>query len=732
MNQKQGLLLSGQSTMQGINQQYTLQSATNASLAKQGMNASKVDAIKFGDTPTIQNVTLAIKNAYNPNVDYATQRAAAGSEVDKFLAANPDIKATDKEAYLDAWHDLWRSKISNATDAQMNADTKAKALAQFDGAKGLRENVQTSEDTGVTDYAKESEMYTAENKSAVQAKYDALKAAQPATPEATLADTNAQPKLVTAKEKFASATSSLQESIDSDNEKIDALKMEKANAKVDKLTGISDFELQGKARKLRMLKNRVEANKGKMEVLDESQFKDDLPNRAQEAILAAKSMTDDDKLKAILEVKTDTFEKKYLEELLNDVKTGGYVSFADRFSQHTLGNERLWKEVAGSKEVFNAKNGAKYAEEIAGKRRSELFDWIGKLRNTQDIGITEDGADLDPAKKLAVERMLEQRIAGIDNRIANPTKVAPTTPEQAIARANEVSTGETAPTKPVSTAEANLEAGVNEAGRTDTGIKIGTLTTAQEITWQEKKSKMSDWFQAKYGYVPSSFDKVFADSHPESKLATAKTAVGDMWYDGDKWHLVPAKKEMSRADIEDARKRFVGKVDPQTGAISPQEMSPKSGIYLRGNVSGDQIDKFKEEYTNAASAIVLIDQAIALNEKSGAKLIPWDKAQGKSYAESLKAAVRPAMFPGARATEWEQHILNDIVPTVTDVTTIPKSNLIKLNALKSKMLDHLKQQAANRDVQFHYKPTGAGNEMQSKEAALKIKLAQSGRVTNSN
>lgn len=726
--QKQGAILGVQAYMQQIAPRLAMYKDNLEFQTKQGINASQVDELKFGATANVNNVHLAITTPYDPNANYTEQRAAASREVDKFLAANPKIQATDKEEYLNAWHDLYRSRIANANANELNPDTKARALIQFDNAKNYQENTQTDESTGATDYGKEAEMYDVINKSAVQAKYDGLKKAEPVKPEATMAPIDNEP-LYKQLEDLDSKRRLIDKQIEKaqDEGKIDTPEYKKLKKEYD------DNYTQST-----LLRNDIQNNiSGRREQLAKEITKSRDERLAERAYKEEKPKTELETKIAVLGAELTKEAQSFIDNAIDNDKKISVSDIINNLNAEEIKRNPTIKEKTNTSKAYEIGKGL--LPTVSSFARGQIGDVAvsmgGTLANAQVVTPTQPSVAkeniIKAASSLGISTekpMTASQISDLKIQLAKQeqtTETAATVAKKKLETLSPQTVKVGTSATDASVKENVLEPTRDAQGFSTMGARIGQTVEAKEITWQEKKSLMKDWFVQTKGYVPSAFDKIFTDTHPESKLATAKTEVGDMWYDGDKWHLVPTKevKQLTDKEISERSLYNWGTVNQRTGQVQYEERIPNSGILTLGTIKGGEkkAEAFDNLVNDTQKIREYVPQLLAMFDKAGHSIPKAEHGKAEIMMTELKAAIRVKTV-GTGPVALPEHAM--IAKQIGDPTaffawdTISKQ---KLETLLSTAESALKNNSAGIKVEL--RPAGSGSDKLSERAKLEIKLA---------
>lgn len=443
--------------------------------------------------------------------------------------------------------------------------------------------------------------------------------------------------------------------------------------------------------------------------------------RAEDEILAARQLTAEGKYKALVGVKSDKYEKQYLEELLADVNKGGYVGFGDRLSQMIIGNERLAQEVMNDPEVlraggFGTNNIARTATiegiDIASQRRSDLVDWIETLRTKQNLGVFESGSDIRPAQRLAVKDMLAERIKEIDNRLANPVAVKEVTPAEARTKAAGIvaGTGDEAATPEAPKADPYAQG-------FDYRMTIpGVFKNERPLTYEEEKEGIRQWFEENHaGVVPSTVDAIYKTIRPEAAMIIKTLPTGEklMYNEGKGWTQLTqmaAGKQPTDEEISDKTLYNFGHI--VNGRREPAEAIKGSGIMVSGFFGGGKkrAEMFAQNLQDVATLNESVPLLVAQFKKYGHSFKLWNQQEqgiAQSHLAKIRAAIRVETVGTGPVALPEHEMISKRLGDPNALFTLDANEISKLSAILSSAKTNLQRQGVGVNVTFR-QPTIAG------------------------
>ena len=458
-----------------------------------------------------------------------------------------------------------------------------------------------------------------------------------------------------------------------------------------------------------------------------SDFTDDVPTDAEDAILAARDLTDEGKYKALVSTKADKYEKKYLEELLAQVKssrtTGDYIGFFDRFAQNAVGDERLTNEVLHDKDIarFAGRRSSQDAIDAVTAKRQELFKWVGELRDKQGLGVFESGKDMQPARRIAVRDELVARIADIDKRLKNPVEVKPVTVKEVGDLAAGVSAG-TGTGKVGETATPATPA-IPEAPKPDIyamgfDYKMtipGVFVNERPLTYEEEKEGVRKWFEENHnGVVPSTIDAVYKTIRPEAALIIKTLPTGEKLMHTEKgWtqltQMTQPKGMTSEEKSDEGLFNFGQIVE---GRRIPVEAVKGSGIMVNGFFSGGK--KRAEAFAQNLQDVATLNESVPLLveqfKKFGHSFKLWNQVEqglAQSHIAKIRAAIRVETVGTGPVALPEHEMIAKRLGDPNALFTLDANEISKLTAILSTAKTNLQRQGTGVNVTFR-PPTVAG------------------------
>ena len=232
----------------------------------------------------------------------------------------------------------------------------------------------------------------------------------------------------------------------------------------------------------------------------------------------------------------------------------------------------------------------------------------------------------------------------------------------------------------------------------DTGMQIaGSYEERTPLTLDQRKQQTQDWYKKEYGYIPSSFNQIWAQQHPESTFKTITAPNGMAFYSDGKGEWKPMPHQTLTPTEQEAMLKTKGR------ELNNTELFPNTGIRASGMITGDKVDEVKKDLSSAANALQQIKELKQLmTNNTGKSFSPEQRAKAQKYVAFLQSAVRPMLFPSGRVAEWEQNILNRLVANPTDILSLDSSSKASLDLLEKQVQDNLTTTATNHGVSISY------------------------------
>ena len=683
LTQKMGTVTSVKAGFANIGQQLQVFELMRGERMKRDMNVAR-GGIKEYDEVTVPTAIIPSgKMPYFHDKSYTENEAEItrlATEA-KGRGANVDISKV-----LSDWRSQFKASAMSRTD--MPPEVKEALIKQIDAGENLVENIQT-DDSGVTDYAKEAEMY-GRTSTSVKEQLAPAKVEAPAQEDSSEYRTNlvdsinalrvatngAKPEL---KQTIADQIAKLQKEISG----IDKKSANKARAE----TTIKDAETQ-----------LVDVN-AQIDALNKQVEEGDDPMTTRAGKIAQGIMKYGGK--SAIELASATIK----DSLINSdtpLTPEAIKNYVDKAANTTTGFAKsLYSGAAGLISPVQA------YRQIAGrtitKNQEKAIDAeISKVLENDSLAIAKFTGDTEFQKEAlnAKKVELENRIkTGVVN--AKPSDIAKAQAPQAEAQPE--------PTYTL-TNQRNMS--------------LGTTTAQVASSIESKRNDMKTFFQNKYGYVPASFEESFKAIYPEANFKTMETPYGAFMHDGKDWKQIQMKEQkvMSRKEMAEEKAVSFGKLQSDSSIDINEfgELVPNSGIYVRGIFSGSPTDasKFRTQMLEGSNAKKAVGRLIEINDMVGESL-PYNAklwGEAKALLPQIKAGLRIDIIGVGTVSNYEQELINDVVADPTKFWSLESSDRAKLQVIMDKISNKLIQEPANHGLEV--KVGGRTNAQREKEIRM--------------
>lgn len=675
MSQKQGLLLSGQATLANVVPSYQMQSAMNDANTKRKVAEYDAEIGTYTKNPTAKAAMKEIKSTYNPNISPDQNTANESAEYDKWVASTgKEGLALDRQEYLSAWNKKWARNITDNKELQnKQPDLYNRLVEGFKAQEGYEQNIQT-DNSGVTDYSKESDLYNATTTSAVDIINNQLMAKNEKPADIKPLEQNLAEKTASAIDWKTKVTNNSQQA------ELDLLKLKRQQL----LNGATAEELKVTGSSWHSLGEHDYSFFGNLFTGGKTGTKA-LQKRTEEL---SKGWTPSNSNVNAYNV-VGTIGKG---SSIGDVSAAEYNKLTD-----------VEKELL-STEQKRALNGAQtVADEAAGiiekNGNAGLYDALSKFDNAIK------------AKETDISK-LQTKPVSLEQRISSGALSTQPTP---------------APMKPVD------EVAYQPSNKEDTYLRIGTAYRPERVKIEEKKQQMVDWFKETQGYVPANFDDFFNKTHPEASLQYATTPTGStvMFTDG-KWVELKSdtKNQMTPEQQKVYEGRIKGTVNKETGLLDFEEVGVNTGISLKGIATGSEtaVSEFNTLTTQAGTALTNINKLLGMIDKDGKSIMPTMRVEGQRISKFLAANLRPIVYHGARAAAWEEGSLGELATDPTKFWSLDSVNRKSLETVRQAVIDSLKLAAKDHKVEVQVNDASSKEDMKNSVLAMKLEARNKGKT----
>jgi hypothetical protein len=662
LTQKMGTVTGVKAAFANVGQQLQVFELMRKERMARDINAARGGVREFDEQTVPTAIIPSGKLPYFYNKNYTEQEGELVRLANEAKARGASV---DLPSVLDNWRKGLKANAMSRPD--LPPQVKEALVKQIDAGEGLTENIQTDE-SGVTDYAKEAEMYDKASTSVKE---------QLAPPKAKAPVDKGTPPA-------GGATGTTKES-----------------------KPVSTEEAQAAGKKAVTLENDIRALFGTRKNLEpyEQKKKDKMLAEVKALRETAASAED-----AQVELKKVDAQIKAIDESIERGETLE-PSFWSRIGD-SLTKWRIESQIDNSKEFASEaiiRSGIKITPENVKEFLNKNPDAIkgtsfptGELRRitTKERQIIDSGIypvlskletklyttkSTDP---LDIRRSLEGKKTELENRVA--TGIVNAKPSD-ISKAQQAA-------KP---AEAKAEP--EYALTNQYNMAIGTTTASVATSLESKRNDMKTFFQKKYGYVPASFEESFKATYPEANFKTMETPYGAFMYDGKDWKQIQMQqvKPPSRKELAEEKAVSFGKLQSDSSIDINEfgELVPNSGVYVRGIFSGSPTDatKFRQQMLEGSNAKRAVARLTEINDMVGESM-PWNSklwGEAKALLPQIKAGLRTDIIGVGTVSNYEQQLIEEVVATPTLFWSLESSDRAKLAVIMDKISNKLIQEPAN-------------------------------------
>lgn len=433
---------------------------------------------------------------------------------------------------------------------------------------------------------------------------------------------------------------------------------------------------------------------------------------------AAADITKINNVRNKIQTIADQSEKTYLQELQRGLDEGSYIGFGDRLAQMAIGETRLYNETANaiySDPVASTVPNKAIVKElgVVEDRRNDLDVFIGKLRSIQDLGITEGGSDILPDKKLAMQKLLKERIDSLSKPRQEPAKVTPEKVREMAGKITALPTASTTQEKKIAPIALGEQV-------------VGSQEVQQRRTVAERQREVADFVTSKMGAIDptdperkrrlpvSGFDKFYRSLVPEAEIREYTTPSGvRMMYANGKWEQIKAAEPMSIKDIREANLGLFG-TQTENGLV-PSEYIDGSGVFIGGIYKGSnpQLEKYEEEMTKLIDARRSVKELQKINDQMGESMSP--SAAGRAAVEkmNLAAMLRTDIVGVGTVSNYEQGLMDKVIKDPTDFFSLESKDRAILIALAQRVDRRVKAISSSKGLTIQIKDGTDGNKYQA-------------------
>jgi hypothetical protein len=706
LTQKMGTVTGVKAGFANIGQQLQVFELMRGERMKRDMNTAMGGVKEFDEVTVPTAIIPSGKLPYFYDKTYIENEAEVtrlATEA-KGRGANVDISKV-----LSEWRNDFKASAMSRTD--IPPEVKEALIKQIDAGQNLVDNIQTDEETGVTDYAKEASMY---ERTATSVK-DQL---APKKVEPTSVGEGVAPdkKYITTKEAEKARQSAITIGKDivamfgtrKNLEPYEQRKKDKMLAQIKSLQETATMGSLEEDRKEEIEKNAIKAEGVKKKAKEELSKIDSLIKQADDAVANEKDVPMDWMDKASFAMEGGFIDainiKGFKETAQMYIAQGRIKELTPENAQMIL--KELNSDSAGSMAILGNLFVPNFARELTREEirnaESEFTNWrsqdrIKRLEKLGDFSAVK--AELVKRKELLQGQLSTGRLA------PKPSDL------QAVQQAG-------------TTAEATPEPSYTLTNQRN--MSLGTTTQQVASSVESKRTDMKNFFTKKYGYVPASFEESFKAIYPEANFKTMETPYGAFMHDGKEWKQIQMQqpKVMSNKEIAEEKSVTFGQPNA-SGGLEFSELVPKSGIYVRGIFAGTPTEayKFRTEMLETANAKVAVSRLIEINDMVGESM-PWNAklwGEAKALLPQIKAGLRTDIIGVGTVSNYEQQLIEDVVADPTKFWSLESSDRAKLTEIMRRVNNRLTDKPALYGLEV--RKTGQSNA----EIEKSLRLGRTGK-----
>jgi hypothetical protein len=669
LTQKMGTVTGVKAAFGNIGQQLQVFEMMRKERMARDMNSARGGVREFDEQTVPTAIIPSGKLPYFYGKNYTEQEGELVRLTNEAKAKGANV---DLPKVLSDWRKGLKANAMSRPD--LPPQIKEALVKQIDAGEGLTENIQTDE-SGVTDYAKEAEMY---DKASTSVK-----------------EQLAPPKVEAPVEKDLGNKEQYKTNI---AVAINALKAQKETASPELKDNIDSFiksyekeiktiqKEENKIKEVETAKSEISNIDKQIQKLEESvsngeSLQGDSIDRAKENLLSATG-------------KYDTWIKSmFVPNAAKYQNTKFTQETADQFVKESMaglnGNASLGIATARrvfdisplgvlSKYIWGNEGGRKLSTEEARFLENSIQRYSDQDNVSRSIEYGTDSEKIQALKQLKKEYELT-----VSTGVRNPSN-------QVRAEQQQAQTQEAKPEPEyVLTNQYNMT--------------LGTTTGQVATSLESKRNDMKTFFQKKYGYVPASFEESFKSIYPEANFKTMETPYGAFMYDGKDWKQIQMQqvKTPSRKEMAEEKAVSFGKLQPDSSIDINEfgELVPNSGVYVRGIFSGSPTDatKFRQQMLEGSNAKRAVARLTEINDMVGESM-PWNSklwGEAKALLPQIKAGLRTDIIGVGTVSNYEQELINDVVAEPTKFWSLESSDRAKLAVIMDKISNKLIQEPAN-------------------------------------
>ena len=728
LTQKMGAVTGVKAGFANIGQQLQVFEMMRGERMKRDMNIARGGVKEYDEVTVPTAIIPSGKMPYFHDKSYTENESEIvrlATEA-KNKGANVDIAKV-----LSDWRSQFKASAMSRTD--MPPAVKEALIKQIDAGEGIADNTQTDE-SGVTDYTKEADLY-GRTSTSVKEQLAPAKVEAPATTD-DVSKTNAQNR-ASIQEGIAKLQAMGKKTETVSDAEFNKLAGEKAKSTGSRYTAVSALEEEGWSKAKDANGNQVWSRTTQDEAISKAikTYQGELAKIPKDKKSGMAGVD-------IEETKTQLNDvNKQIADLEKAIEEGDDLALsgkrrASNYLMRKLGDASEW--IAGKaikneliksgidlnnpeavqKEIQRINRTTLGTAQALGRGYSALLDFAKpSLTDTltdRDITVKQEkliDAEIQREFQDGQFKLQLAKLTGDTEGQKQALSLYKTELENRIATGkinanpSDISKAQAASGTATGTQEAQPEPSYTLTNQRN--MSLGTTTAQVASSIESKRNDMKNFFQNKYGYVPASFEESFKAIYPEANFKTMETPYGAFMHDGKEWKQIQMKepKVMSRKEMAEEKAVSFGKLQSDSSVDINEwgELTPNSGVYVRGIFAGSPTDasKFRTQMLEGSNAKKAVGRLIEINEMAGESM-PWNAklwGEAKALLPQIKAGLRVDIIGVGTVSNYEQQLIEEVVADPTKFWSLESSDRAKLQVIMDKISNKLIQEPANHGLE---------------------------------
>lgn len=424
------------------------------------------------------------------------------------------------------------------------------------------------------------------------------------------------------------------------------------------------------------------------------------------------------------------FKREYTQAFIDSVKGQTYTDRSGMFAGKPQKLESLYRDaIKGSHFIKDFAPNFLTSEQ--GKAFKESYAELEALRDSvrENMGFgaaalggvfTKEGVNrTNPAANPYTEIGDMARQAAVEALDAKKKKVETSVAQ--IAKTTPVTGAEVLKQKPSTTP--TYEDTIKRPFDYNTKIKTD-VQFERDMTYAEEREYVRKWFiENRGGVIPESLDAVYKAVRPETdvKFMPAPDGGQVMITSKGAQYIAPVKPEKGMSDKEISEQTLYRYGTVQGNRIIPEERTKGSGIKLAGFAKGGEknAEKFQQLHDDTVKIRSIVPQLLAMYKKGklGRTLIPnEDWGTAKSLITQLKAAIRPETIGSGPIAIAEHEMLQK---RIADPTAFFALDIVGKQTLEGLLKSNeMALKNNNAGIQVTFAPTAGDADAMERQARI--------------